>query len=66
MKCPECDGEEHPKWKAHWFKPVDQVVAPAKSRFTSALSKDRHRPGYMKEFMRRKRAKEKARKKDVA
>lgn len=23
MKCPDCDGEAHPKWRAHWFRSND-------------------------------------------
>ena len=28
-KCPDCDGEVHPSYRAHWFKPMANSMANA-------------------------------------
>ena len=58
MKCPDCDAEEHPKWKAHWFKPKVELVVEALGVVAKKvpLKKDRHRPGYQRHLMQFRRA----------
>ena len=66
MKCPNCDGEAHPAWKAHTFK---AAVLPAARKTTCPMphptklrarkrkpagSFDRNK--YMREYMRKRRA----------
>ena len=28
-KCPDCDGDAHPSYRAHWFKPMANSMANA-------------------------------------
>ena len=62
MKCPNCDGPEHPKWKAHTFKAKPVAAAKPKLDFVEPESTSRapvrrkpkgfDKVAYQREYMR--------------
>ena len=68
MKCPECDAEAHPSYRAHWFAPVvhtpvvvhevanavvhKAVLKSGEGRYSDSEA----RKAYRREWMKRKRA----------